>query len=75
MLKKPACVVCLVHLICRSIRSVSFNQTHETDRIGQTDEIDQMNKRRGGGYCLAWGGMALIISEASSFAISFKFGR
>ena len=54
---------------------VSFNQTHETDRIDQTDEIDQLIKRRGGDYGLACGGMALIISAASSFAISFKFGR
>jgi hypothetical protein len=59
----PACAVCLVY-------SVSFIQPKN-----QTNQIDKVNKRLGGDYCLAWGGMALIISAASSFATSFKCGR
>jgi hypothetical protein len=56
------CLVDLVHL-------ASFFQPQN-----QINEINQMNKSRRGDYGLAWGGMALIISAASSFATSFKFG-
>jgi len=58
-----------IFLVVESVRLVSCNQTD------QTNQIDRMNKNQGGDYCFTSGGMALIISAASSFATSFKFGR
>ena len=72
------CLASLVDLVCFVVlvHLVSFVQPkNQTNEIDQTNQKDQLIKRRGGDYGLACGGMALIISAASSFAISFKFGR
>jgi hypothetical protein len=72
MLKKPAravCLVSLVHLVCfvDLVHLVSFVQPKN-----QTNQTNQINKNGGGDYSLGWGGMALIISAASSLATSFR---
>ena len=78
VIKRPVDLVSLVDLVCFVVlvHLVSFIQPKKPDKRNRPNKPGGSDEQeRGGDYCLAWGGMALIISAASSFATSFKFGR